>query len=125
VSPPQPPPELAPAEGVILPHGLTLEEVERRYLLTSLQDYPGDLGALATQLGISRKTLWEKRRRLGMAAAAAARAIVPIPARPAGAVTPWRALPAAAAAARENVSESTNSCYEITHDALAHLARAL
>jgi DNA-binding NtrC family response regulator len=44
----------------------SLEEVERRYLERLLADSPGELGALAARLGISRKTLWEKRRRYGL-----------------------------------------------------------
>jgi len=55
--------EPVPAEGVHLPHGLTLEEVERSYVQAALEVFQGDLGALAAQLGISRKTLWDKRRR--------------------------------------------------------------
>lgn len=60
-----------PAEGggaaeVGLPLGLTLEEVERRYLEQSLQAWPLGSGELAVRLGISRKTLWDKRRRFGL-----------------------------------------------------------
>jgi len=51
--------------GVLMPPGLTLDEVERRYLLAQLNGFSGDYASLATRLGISRKTLWEKRRRLG------------------------------------------------------------
>jgi DNA-binding NtrC family response regulator len=43
--------------------GLTLEEVERRYICAALDSTPGDLEMVAARLGISRKTLWEKRRR--------------------------------------------------------------
>lgn len=46
--------------------GLTLEEVERRYITAALSEAPTELGELARRLGISRKTLWEKRRRYGL-----------------------------------------------------------
>lgn len=46
--------------------GLTLEEVERRYITAALSEARMELGALAQRLGISRKTLWEKRRRYGL-----------------------------------------------------------
>ncbi len=51
------------SDGLILPRGLTLEEVERMYILDALNGYEGDLSGLAERLGISRKTLWDKRRR--------------------------------------------------------------
>jgi DNA-binding NtrC family response regulator len=52
------------AAGLILPLNLPLEEVERRYLEAQLEAR-GDRGLqdVAARLGISRKTLWEKRRR--------------------------------------------------------------
>ena len=46
--------------------GLTLEEVERRYITAALSEARTELGDLARRLGISRKTLWEKRRRYGL-----------------------------------------------------------
>jgi len=46
--------------------GLTLDEVERRYIMAALSGGGMELGALAGRLGISRKTLWEKRRRYGL-----------------------------------------------------------
>lgn len=52
--------------GVAVPFGLTLEEVERRYLAATLEASPRELGETADQLGISRKTLWEKRKRYGL-----------------------------------------------------------
>jgi DNA-binding NtrC family response regulator len=57
-----------PGAGVLMPPGLTLDEVQRRYLLAALQGAHGDYASLATRLGISRKTLWDKRRRLGLGA---------------------------------------------------------
>ena len=46
--------------------GLTLEEVERRYITAALAEARSELGDLARRLGISRKTLWDKRRRYGL-----------------------------------------------------------
>ena len=54
------------AGGVTLEHGLTLEDVERRYIEAEIERNDGDLTRLAERLGISRKTLWEKRRRFGL-----------------------------------------------------------
>jgi transcriptional regulator with PAS, ATPase and Fis domain len=55
------------ASGVRVPPGLTLDEVERRYLEASLAQADGlGLEEMARSLGISRKTLWEKRRRYGL-----------------------------------------------------------
>jgi two-component system, NtrC family, response regulator AtoC len=52
--------------GVTMDSGLTLEEVERRYIAAALSAARAELGQLAERLGISRKTLWEKRRRYGL-----------------------------------------------------------
>src|SRR5690606_18598728 len=46
--------------------GLTLEEVERRYMAATLERSTTDLAETAHRLGISRKTLWDKRRRYGL-----------------------------------------------------------
>jgi NtrC-family two-component system response regulator AlgB len=55
------------AAGFVIPYGLSLEEVERRYLSAIIQTYPdADFVRLAAMLDISRKTLWEKRRRYGL-----------------------------------------------------------
>ncbi|HET9982476.1 MAG TPA: sigma-54 dependent transcriptional regulator [Longimicrobiales bacterium] len=55
--------------GVALELGLTLEEVERRYLEATLERHRGeDFEAIAQRLGIARKTLWEKRKRYGLGA---------------------------------------------------------
>lgn len=63
----QPPPEplaALPADVALsLPAGLSLREVERQYIEASLDCHDGDLAGLAATLGISRKTLWDKRRR--------------------------------------------------------------
>ncbi len=67
VCPPAYQDELGPqAPGVTLEYGLTLEEVERRYLEATLASDGRELTEIASQLGISRKTLWEKRRRYGL-----------------------------------------------------------
>jgi DNA-binding NtrC family response regulator len=55
-----------PATGVAIPLGLTMEEVERRYISATLAENEAAQGQIATSLGISRKTLWEKRRRYGV-----------------------------------------------------------
>ena len=49
--------------GVLLPYGLSLDEVERRYIQATLERSATDLAETAAGLGISRKTLWERRRR--------------------------------------------------------------
>ena len=46
--------------------GSTLEEVERRYLEAVLAAGAAEPGSVAARLGISRRTLWEKRRRYGL-----------------------------------------------------------
>jgi two-component system, NtrC family, response regulator AtoC len=58
--------EALTADDVTFEQGLTLEEVERRYITAALLEARTELGALAHRLGISRKTLWEKRRRYGL-----------------------------------------------------------
>jgi transcriptional regulator with PAS, ATPase and Fis domain len=56
------------ADGSLrIPLGLSLEEVERRYIEEALAEDPRrDLAEVASRLGISRKTLWEKRKRYGL-----------------------------------------------------------
>jgi two-component system nitrogen regulation response regulator NtrX len=44
----------------------TLEEVERRYIELVLRDAKGNQTRAAAVLGISRKALWEKRKRYGL-----------------------------------------------------------
>jgi DNA-binding NtrC family response regulator len=44
----------------------TLEEVERRYIELVLRDARGNQTKAAAVLGISRKALWEKRKRYGL-----------------------------------------------------------
>jgi DNA-binding NtrC family response regulator len=54
----------AAAPGVVPP---TLSEVERRYIAVTLHRTRGNQSRAAAILGISRKSLWEKRRRFGLA----------------------------------------------------------
>jgi two-component system, NtrC family, response regulator AtoC len=59
--------EVSAARGAVtLEPGLTLDEVERRYIGAMMSAASSQLGELARRLGISRKTLWEKRRRYGL-----------------------------------------------------------
>ena len=44
----------------------TLEEVERRYIASTLRQVRGSQTDAARLLGISRKALWEKRKRYGL-----------------------------------------------------------
>jgi len=64
------PPEVleAPAlrASVDLARRPTLDEVERRYIAATLQHVRGNQTEAAAILGISRKALWEKRKRYGL-----------------------------------------------------------
>ena len=56
-------------EAYLAPTGAkrpTLEEVERRYIELTLQAAKGNQTRAAAILGISRKALWEKRKRYGL-----------------------------------------------------------
>ena len=44
----------------------TLEDVERRYITLTLQHVKGSQTRAASILGVSRKALWEKRKRFGL-----------------------------------------------------------
>jgi DNA-binding NtrC family response regulator len=44
----------------------TLDEVERRYIVATLRHVRGSQTEAARILGISRKALWEKRKRYGL-----------------------------------------------------------
>jgi DNA-binding NtrC family response regulator len=59
------PPVMDARSGVHLPFGLTLDEVEQLYLTETLRRRAphGELADVADRLGISRKTLWDKRKR--------------------------------------------------------------
>jgi len=58
----------APAIGAdaLLSRRPTLDEVERRYIAATLKHARGNQTAAAKLLGISRKSLWEKRKRYGL-----------------------------------------------------------
>jgi DNA-binding NtrC family response regulator len=58
--------DLDSAFGVAGMNRPTLEEVERRYLEMVLRDVKGNQTEAAAILGISRKALWEKRKRYRM-----------------------------------------------------------
>jgi len=49
-----------------LAHRPTLDEVERRYIAATLRHVRGNQTEAAKILGISRKALWEKRKRYGL-----------------------------------------------------------
>ncbi|MDP9349177.1 MAG: sigma-54 dependent transcriptional regulator [Gemmatimonadota bacterium] len=59
-------PPAVPAGVVGIPPGLTLEEVERLYIDATLRDLGGNINAAAQQLGVSRKVLWQRRKRHGL-----------------------------------------------------------
>ncbi len=52
--------------GVSMPRGLTLEEVERRYIQATLEETGGRVQEAADSLGVSRKVLWMRRKKLGL-----------------------------------------------------------
>ena len=54
------PPQAAPGES---PQHLTLDQMERRMIAEALADNGGNLTAAATQLGITRQTLYNKLKR--------------------------------------------------------------
>jgi DNA-binding NtrC family response regulator len=57
----------APAvDGLVIPNGLTLDEVEARYIDETLKQLGGNVTAAAEQLGVSRKVLWQRRKRHGL-----------------------------------------------------------
>lgn len=65
--------ELAPSaaappatDSALIPRGLSLEEVERRYIDLTLRELGGNVTAAASQLGVSRKVLWQRRKRHGL-----------------------------------------------------------
>jgi transcriptional regulator with PAS, ATPase and Fis domain len=58
----------APVEGVVMPRGLTLDEVEARYIEETLRDAGGNVQEAADRLGVSRKVLWQRRKQHGLLA---------------------------------------------------------
>lgn len=53
-------------DGLILSKGLSLEQVEGEYLKKILEWNNFNLEETAKQLGVTRKTLWEKRKKYGL-----------------------------------------------------------
>ena len=51
-------------EGI--PLGLTLRELEAKYIALTVEALDGRIGDAAESLGISRKSLWERRKRYGL-----------------------------------------------------------
>ncbi len=49
-----------------MPKGLTLIEAEREYIRFTLEAMDGNVQRAAELLGISRKNLWEKRKKYGL-----------------------------------------------------------
>ncbi|HEV2145876.1 MAG TPA: sigma-54 dependent transcriptional regulator [Longimicrobiaceae bacterium] len=57
----------APASSVLpVPKGLTLDEVERLYIEATLRELGGNVQEAAARLGVSRKVLWQRRKRHGL-----------------------------------------------------------
>ncbi len=53
-------------DGLKLPKGLSFEQIEGEYLKKVLEWNEFNLEATAKQLGVTRKTLWEKRKKYGL-----------------------------------------------------------
>jgi two-component system response regulator AtoC len=53
-------------DGLVIPNGLTLDEVEARYIDQTLTRLGGNVTAAAEQLGVSRKVLWQRRKQHGL-----------------------------------------------------------
>jgi len=49
-----------------LPKGLSLADAEREYIRLTLEETDGNIQRAAEALGISRKNLWEKRKKYGL-----------------------------------------------------------
>jgi DNA-binding NtrC family response regulator len=52
--------------GYAISHGLSLAEVEKEYIRHTLEHLDGDIQRAAESLGISRTSLWERRKRHGL-----------------------------------------------------------
>jgi DNA-binding NtrC family response regulator len=57
-----------PADVVAIPRGMTLDEVEALYIDATLRELGGNVTEAARQLGVSRKVLWQRRKRHGLSA---------------------------------------------------------
>jgi two-component system, NtrC family, response regulator AtoC len=56
----------SPNGGFAIAKGLSLAEVEKEYIRNTLEDLDGDVQRSAERLGISRKSLWERRKKHGL-----------------------------------------------------------
>ena len=54
------------SNGFAMPTGLSLADVEKEYIRHTLEHYDGDIQRSAESLGISRKSLWERRKKHGL-----------------------------------------------------------
>ena len=52
--------------GFAIPKGLSLADVEKEYIRQTLETLEGDIQRSAESLGISRKSLWERRKKHGL-----------------------------------------------------------
>ena len=52
--------------GYEIAKGLSLAEVEKEYIRRALEEFGGDVQRTAESLGVSRKSLWERRKRHGL-----------------------------------------------------------
>ncbi len=59
-------PQQTHGDAFRLPRGLTLAEAEREYIRLTLSSCDGSIQRAAESLGISRKNLWEKRKKHGL-----------------------------------------------------------
>ncbi|HET9948387.1 MAG TPA: sigma-54 dependent transcriptional regulator, partial [Longimicrobiales bacterium] len=55
-----------PADRVVMPLGLTLDEAEKRYIEATLASVGGNVAEAAARLGVTRKVLWARRKKLGL-----------------------------------------------------------
>ena len=62
----RPPEELADEAAFHIPECLTLPEDEREYIRRTLARFDSSVQRTAEALGISRKNLWEKRKKHGL-----------------------------------------------------------
>ena len=56
----------APDDAFVISKGLTLAEAEKEYIQATLSTCDGSVQRAAEILGISRKNLWEKRKKHGL-----------------------------------------------------------
>ncbi len=67
LSAPEVPRDTAVSDGAFrLPQGVTLAETEKEYIRCTLTECGGSVQRAAESLGISRKNLWEKRKKYGL-----------------------------------------------------------